>query len=450
MTAPWSLRRRLIGLLATAALLSWAAGSLWLYRTARVEAESLFDAALIETAHSVLAVIAHEIRAGNHEEDEETEIELDAIDHRHTERLYFHVRRPGGELLFRSPGSPQAPLGGDTEGSRDRAVEGQIWRVYTLTDPRYRVSIDVAQPRAARDRIAQAIALRLLLPGIALMGLLALGAGAIVRRVTAPIVRYSERIDTRSPGDRAPVPADELPQEMRPVAQAIDRLLQRIDQALLHERTLTADAAHELRTPLAAMRAQAQVALRARDEAERRAALQTLMQGVDRAARSVDAVMSMARLDAAQIDRRELAELDLARLLALVAEEFRNEAAQRQCALQLDAGALLDRVDADAYALLLRNLIDNALRHARQTVRVELLQSGQHGELRVLDDGPGMPEDQRQRAFDRFYRASHGGGAGLGLALVRRVAELHQGSVGLCAGLGAQGFGVCVRWPLAR
>lgn len=449
MKRTWSLRGRLIGLLTSAALVGWAAGSLWLYRTALAEAEALFDAGLVETAHSVLAVIAHEVSAGNHEEEDETAIELDAIDHRHTERLYFHVRRPDGEVLFRSPGSPRTGFASNADGISDQQVEGRDWRVYTLTNSRFGVSIDMAQPRADRDRIARRIALRLLAPGIALTLLLALGAGAIVRRVTAPIVRYSAQIDTRRPGDRAALPADDLPQEMRPVAQAIDRLLLRIDQALLHERTLTADAAHELRTPLAAMRAQAQVALRSREDGERRAALQTLMQGVDRAARSVDAVMSMARLDSASLERRDLATTDIARLLSLVIDEFRAEAAQRQCTLELKTASVSDRVDADAMALLIRNLVDNALRHARQSVKVELLAAPDCFELRVQDDGPGMPADQRKRAFDRFYRASHGGGAGLGLAMVRRVAELHQGSVSLCAGLGVDGFGVCVRWPPA-
>ncbi|MFZ5540675.1 MAG: ATP-binding protein, partial [Pseudomonadota bacterium] len=264
----------------------------------------------------------------------------------------------------------------------------------------------------------------------------------IVRRVTASVVGFSQAIDARTPGDATPVRLDALPEELAPVGHAVNRLLARVDEALRHERTLTADAAHELRTPLAALRAQAQVALRARADAERSEALRELIGGVDRAARAVESVLTLARLDAERIDVAALATVRLDGLARLVAAEFDATARARGVALELDVPALEVRGDADALAILLRNLLDNALRHAAGRVRVQARALDHAIALTVADDGPGMPAEQRSRAFDRFYRGAEGGGAGLGLALVKRIAALHGGDASFVDGLGGRGLGV--------
>jgi two-component system sensor histidine kinase QseC len=277
--------------------------------------------------------------------------------------------------------------------------------------------------------------------------LLAGGAWLIVRKVTAPVVDFSHAIDARTPGDATPVRADALPAELGPVGQAVNRLLARVEAALLHERTLTADAAHELRTPLAALRAQAQVALRSRADAERDAALRELIGGVDRAVRGVDSVLTLARLDTRRIDVAALPAVQLPAFVRLVAAEFEPTARARGIVLELDVPPLELRGDADALAILLRNLLDNALRHAAGVVRVQARAADLMVELAVRDDGPGMTPEQRSRAFDRFYRGAEGGGAGLGLALVKRIAELHGGSAALVDGLDGRGLGVEVVLP---
>lgn len=447
MKRAWSLRGRLVTLLTLFALAGWATSSYWLYRTALVESGRLFDAAMIETAYSLLSVLAHEL-GSDEADEEEPEVELKTLDHAHDESLYFHVRRIDGTVLFRSPGSPRKALApAHSAGMANRRVGDASYRVYTLESPDDGIAIDVAQPAADRMRIARGAAVRLMIPGIALALLLAVGVWVIVRRVTAPLVRYSAAIDQRAPGDASVVPYDGLPRELAPMTRAIDGLLHRVESALLHERTLTADAAHELRTPLAALRAQAQVALRARDDEERRQALLALMTGVDRAARMVDGVLSLARLDAQQLDRARLQPVDLARLILMVIDERRGELERRGLQVQTRLAAISDRVDADAFALLLRNLLDNAIRHARLQIEIVLELIDNQSVLRVHDDGPGMPPEQAARAFDRFFRASPGSGAGLGLALVRRVAELHGGSATLGSGLNSSGLGVSAHWP---
>lgn len=440
MIRSWSLRNRLIALIALAALLTWMLSSLWLYQGVVRETERLFDAALIETAHSVLAVVAHEL---DDEGEDETEIELESVDHAHHESLFFQVRDAQGQILFRSPGSPVAALGREREtGLANRQIEGVSYRIYTLARSEGGARIDVAQPLSDRSQVARASALRLLLPGLVLVLLLALCVYAIVRQVVAPIMRYCAEIDQLRPGAMQLPAGESLPRELQPVTQAIDSLARRVDVAFLHERTLTADAAHELRTPLAALRAQAQVALRSRDDEERRTALLALIAGVDRSTRVVDSALSLARLDARELDAESMEWVALNDLTQAIAEEFRGQAERRGLELKTTVAPISLRVDADACAVLLRNLLDNALRHARQRVELSLIARADGAVWRVQDDGPGMSAEQRQRAFDRFYRASGSGGAGLGLAMVQRVAQLHRGGVAIIDGLDGVGVGV--------
>jgi signal transduction histidine kinase len=442
----WSLRGRLVALLAAATVASWAAGGLWLYRSALAESGRLFDVALAQTAHAVLEVVAHEWL------DEREEVELESIDHAFAGTLYYQVRDGDGAIVYRSPGAPLDPLeSAAASGFSDRRVGGVDYRVYSLQAPPDRGLIHVAQPHRERLAAARAAAVRLLAPALVFALLLAGIVWWIVRRVTAPLVAFSRAIDARAPGDATPVHIDALPDELAPVGQAVNRLLERVEAALLHERTLTADAAHELRTPLAALRAQAQIALRSRDDAERRVALRELIGGVDRATRAVDSVLTLARLDAQRQDMGRLQDVALAPLARLVAAEFdarRNgTGGARDIALEVDVPPLTVRGDADALAIMLRNLVDNALRHAEGAVRVEAQATADGVRLAVLDDGPGMTDEQRSRAFDRFYRAAEGGGAGLGLALVKRIAELHRARVTLGAGIAGRGLGVGVVFP---
>jgi len=272
------------------------------------------------------------------------------------------------------------------------------------------------------------------------------------------VVRYARALDARAPEAETPVDGSALPQELQPVTRAIDGLLARVHDALLRERTLTADAAHELRTPLAALRLQAQVARRSRDRAERETALDELLAGTDRAARMVDSVLTLARLDARAGTQIGKSRLDLARLARLVIDELRPRAQARgiDIALEGQAGTLLG--DEDALAIALRNLLGNALRYARSRILVRVGGIGDMVSLTVLDDGPGFDEDSARRAFHRFYRGAQTGrgnhdaegadGAGLGLALVLRIVQLHAGSVQMVPGIDG-GAGIAMQLPRA-
>ncbi|HQR22520.1 MAG TPA: ATP-binding protein [Burkholderiaceae bacterium] len=442
----WSLRNRLIALLATLSLVAWAVGSVWLYRSVEEQAGALFDAALVETAHAVFASVAHE---GLRKDDD---LDFEPEEHAHPERMFYQLRDRRGRIRYASPGAPAEPLASpEATGFTDSRADGVEFRVYTLREPRLRAAIHVGQRVADREALVRNMALRLLLPGVLVVLLLSAGAWIIVRRVTAPVVSYARAIDARAPTESGAVAADELPDELRPVGEAVNRLLERVDDALLHERTLTADAAHELRTPLSALRAQAQVALRSHDAAERNEALQALIGGVDRATRLVETVLALARLDASTLDRAALPIVALRPLVAGVVDGLSTAARASGRTIEVDVPDIGVPADRESLPVALGNLLENALRHARARVRISAHENDARVVLTVADDGSGMTPEQQARAFDRFYRGSADStGAGLGLALVKRVAELHGGDVHFGPGLGSSGLSVQVSLPIRR
>lgn len=449
---PWSLSRRLLVTLGAATLLTWCASSVWLYRTALGQSDLLFDAALDQTAHAVLAVVRNEA-SELADASGDVGVELPAVDKAPPGDIVYQVRGPNGGVAYRSPGAPALPLAvAAARGFSAARIEGQDFRVFTLATDDGAATIHVAQPLTRRIALAQSGAVRLLAPGAVLMVLLAFAVVWSVRSAIAPVVRYASVLDERAADSELPVPAKELPAELQPVARAIDGLLARVRDALIRERTLTADAAHELRTPLAALRLQAQVALRSTGSAERAAALDELLEGTDRAARMVDSVLMLARYDARRSGDLMQARVDLSMLANLVAREFQPLASQQGTDLVLAVARTVVIGDEDALAIALRNLVGNALRYARQEIRIEVGESPDGALLAVRDDGRGFATEVAERAFDRFFRGPDksevNGGTGLGLALVRRIADLHHGSVRIVPGIRG-GAGVEMCFPLA-
>jgi len=432
-TAAWSLRSRLTATLGTATLLIWCASSLWLYQAVIDTANHLFDAALDNTAHAVLAVVRNEASELT-ESKEGIGFELAVIDQSNQNDTVYQVLGPNGIMVFRSHGAPIAPLAAaQSRGFGITRVAGKEYRVFTLATELNAATIHVAQPISRRVELARAGALRLQIPGAALM-LALIGAVAwSVRKATAPIVRYADALDALTAEAEVPVDGTQLPRELQPVVRAIDRLMQRVHDSIIRERTLTADAAHELRNPLAALRMQAQVALRATGPEERNAALSELLRATDRAARMVDAVLTLARFDSSSSSQISKNKVQLAQLAELIAAEFAVLAASRGITIRRVCEQVSVIGDQDALAILLRNLLSNALRYARKQIRVEISTSDQYATITVVDDGPGFGEESSTRAFNRFFRGpeatNSSDGAGLGLAMVLRIAQLHSGNV---------------------
>ncbi|TXF11856.1 ATP-binding protein [Pelomicrobium methylotrophicum] len=269
------------------------------------------------------------------------------------------------------------------------------------------------------------------------------------RRGLAPLEDIAQEVARRAPEHLQPLAPAAAPTEIRPLVAALNRLFARVAQALENERRFTADAAHELRTPLAAMRAQAQVAQAARTPAEREHALEQIIDASHRAARLLEQLLTLARLDPAAAPTPAPVMLDT--LAAEVCAEFGARALDRGIHLALEAQPASTPGNADLLRVLLANLVDNALRYVpaggHVVVRVGPRVGG--AELAVSDDGPGIPASEREAVLRRFHRLAGQDvpGSGLGLSIAARIVELHHARLALEEGPCGRGLTVRVSFP---
>ena len=335
--------------------------------------------------------------------------------------------RTGVQLYFSRPGSnlPQrAELGFSTV-----ATPQGRWRVYSVME-RNNV-VQVAQPMRLRQALAAGMALRSIVPLLLLLPVLGVLIWITVGSGLRPLNRIASALGKRTPSSLHALDEGPVPVEVRPLVQALNDLLARLSRALESQRNLVADAAHELRTPLTAVQLQIQLAERAGSDAERSAAFADLKQGISRASHLVRQLLTLARQepDAAQ---RAFTAVDLAGIARRVLAEQAPLAAARN----VDLGVTADddaevRVQGDLEALqvMLGNLVENAIRYTPNggAVDVALRTTRDRAEIVVADTGPGIPEQDRERVFDRFYRREGSGapGSGLGLAIVKNIADRH-------------------------
>jgi signal transduction histidine kinase len=434
-----SIRRWL--LLALLALLAAAAlvGGLLTYASARGEVDALLDEEMRQVALSLR----------DHARLDIERIERSA--ERPEQRLLVQVDDARRGQPYRSRDVAPLPPAA-VEGFRDLDHAGARWRVYAL--PNEVQLIQIAQPLAQRRAQAIGITLRILLPLLLLLPVAAALLWWIVGRALRPLDELGRQLAQRRPGSAAPLQVEPLPAEVRPMVAALDGLLQRLQAALEQQRSLTADAAHALRTPLAAVTLQAQLAQRAPDGPARDAALGKLEAGVKRASQLVAQLLALARLDP-DAAREPAAPLDLAQLAREVADELAALAERAAIGLRATLPPAAPTVGHEAaLRMALTNLLDNALRYTPAGGEVELaLQADAGGwRLAVSDSGPGLPADERERVFDRFYRGrdSRAPGSGLGLAIVREVARLHGGETFIGDGPGGRGLTVGFRLPAGR
>ena len=341
-----------------------------------------------------------------------------------------------------------------TEGYSDVMHDGHAWRVYTHVEGRH--ALQVAHALDERREIAAQSALRTLLPLAALIPFLGVLIWYAVGRGLRPLEIMSHAVAKRQPDAMAPLAENGLPEELRPLAGSLNALLARLSDALNAQRRFTADAAHELRTPLAALKLQVELVERAPDATARAAALAELEDGVDRASHLVEQLLAMARLEPEAL-ARNFGDCDLVSLAkdAIVARVVL--AADKRIDLGLArATALRVRGDTASLSMLLANLLDNALRYTPPGGRIDVAidHDAGHAALTVADTGPGIPAGERGRVFDRFYRGANTGvgpdqtGSGLGLSIVKRIADVHGATVTLDTADDGHGLVVSVRFPM--
>jgi len=437
-----SLRVRLIVLLSVALGVVWGVAAWFSHYEARHEVDELFDAQLAQSARVLLGTARHELHERiEHDSDEPR------VAHAYEQKQAFQIWSEEG-LLLRSATAPVSALGGTEEGYGEAVINGEPWRVLTRWDKHREFMIQVAEPLASREKLARHIALKMLLPSLLALPVLALLIWFAVGAGLKPLQQLKREVKQRTAERLEPVAAVGVPDEVAPLTQALNDLFARLQHAFDNERRFTADAAHELRTPLAALKTQAQVAMRSVDDGERKTALENVLRGVDRTTHLVAQLLTLARLDPEAAMTAHLV-VDLHRLCAETIAELAPAAQARHIELTLEAAADCSISGNDAQlAVLLRNLVDNAIRYtpAGGRVTVSLAPREDGTVLEVSDTGPGIPEQEKQQVLERFYRipGSAAEGSGLGLSIVRRIAELHGAELELRNGAGGSGLAVRV------
>ncbi|MGI4985475.1 MAG: ATP-binding protein [Janthinobacterium lividum] len=461
-----SIRRVLLAWLLAIVLIGVVLAGILIYRQARAEANALFDYQLQQTAAALPSEPFSSVLGGHASQGEGVVIQI--------------WSRDGAQLYYshpRAPLAPRAELGFSTE----HTPVGE-WRVYSAIVGDNVVQL--AQPMAIRDLLAAETAWRTVWPLLVLLPVLGLGVWLIVGRGLRPLSRLAHALEARRPEAVDPLPDRRLPGEIRPVVHALNGLLQRLSGALDTQKAFVADAAHELRTPLAALRIQAQLLERATDPAARDEALADLHQGVARATRLVEQLLSLARAEAggdagaparavhdgkrdgegemtpeasavlpwasARVPGKGAragsgASVDLLPLIEACVLALTPLAIEKGVDLGIE-GAVATSIPGDGEALrvMLGNLLDNAVKYTPPGGRVDVSTGRRDAQafIEIVDTGPGIAPGERERVFDRFYRSpEHGArgqapeqGSGLGLAIVRHIVDRHGARIVLADG----------------
>jgi two-component system, OmpR family, sensor histidine kinase QseC len=444
--AAGTIRKRLLWSLLGAVLGLWLVALVVSYYDAHRELDRLFDAQLAQSAQLLSSQAGHEL------------LELEELEREDLQQYARHFAvqlwDTRSRLLLRMGAAPATRFSETEYGFSDATIEGQRWRVFSDWDVEHQILVQMAERHDARERLAAQIALNALLPLLVAVPLMGALIGWIVTGGLAPIRRISEEVARRDQGNLDRLDIGAAPGEVHPLVERLNALFERIERSIANEKRFTADAAHELRNPVAAIRAQAEVSLAAQDPSAVRAGLSNIAASAARLSRLVDQLLALARLDAAK-NRIFLTELDLTKVAKQTLAELAPSAMERGAAIDFDgpASAIVPG-DAALLAAVIRNLVENAVVHGGPGVHIATRIAEVDGacELIVEDDGPGVPAQQREGLGRRFFRgeARDAEGSGLGLSLVERIVELHRATIKYGESAGHRGLKVCIRFPPAH
>ncbi|MBI2394819.1 MAG: sensor histidine kinase N-terminal domain-containing protein [Deltaproteobacteria bacterium] len=446
MSHPRSLRTRLLLSLSAVVLTAWVTTAIFSYVDARDRIGTMLDEHLVQAAHLLIHV------GGRSDAPVRPPAHWGAEHEGHS--LVYQGWSDDGRLLFRSANAPIGPLSERAEGFSIIERDGAPFRVYGLRSPHDGVRVQVAEHASFRNELAASVARHLLHPVVFALPVLAALIWLSVRWGLAPLQSLADEVRRREPDNLVPLDEAHAPAEAQPLVVALAALFRRVAASIESGRRFTADAAHELRTPLAAIQTNAEVALASRDDDERQRALTRVTEGTERATRLVTQLLLLARLDARATPPPD-APVRLTELAARHLAEAAPFAASKTVGIGLSEDTdpdALARGDADLLGVMIRNLVDNAIRYTPRggSVDVSIRTEGERVLLKVSDDGPGVPAEERPRMLERFHRGRGTGaeGSGLGLSIVARIAELHDAELSL--GEGLRGRGISVRIGLAR
>jgi len=443
-----TLRSRLLSWLLvplTLLLLVDAVGS---YVIARRLADRVYDGELLEIARELTL----HVNAGNGkpafdlEKDAERTLLLDQYD-----QVHYAVRTADGTRIAGDADVAPPPHTGTGPAFYDAELAGESIRVVQVPAPGG-ITVEVAETRIKRGDLVDAIMIGVILPQLLLIVIAGVALWAGVARGLAPLSHLQRAIAARSHLDLSAVRVPGVPGEVQPLIAAINDLMARLEEILTYQSRFIADAAHQLRTPVAGLKAHVEVALREDDPAQAKQSIAHLYTAVERMSRLVAQLLSLARNEPTTVRRLELARLDLSKLAFDVTMEWVPEAFRKNVDLGFEGDEPHATIQGDPPRLaeLINNLLDNAIRYSRSGGRVTVRVAADPPRLSVSDDSPVIPVAERERIFERFHRllGTHADGSGLGLAIVQEIAKLHDATISLADDADGVGNVFTVTFPV--
>lgn len=440
-----SLHRRLLLILSASMALAWLATAFFTYYDSRQEINAMLDEGMVQSAELLVAL------TDRLPPEEWTDVSLED---RSVQVMAYRIIPSGSNKTIASSAMPKLLQSRWHEGFSDQTVDNEKWRVYRVGN-RVDGKVEIAQRYHFRDQMAENIAAHIIHPVWLAVPLLAVLIWLSVRWGLSPLQTVTKNLQHRAAANLEPLASDTAPKEVLPLIAALNKLFERIQQSLEKERRFTDDAAHELRTPLAAIKTHAEVALKADHERERNKALKRLVEGTERAIRMVHQLLIMARLDHENISLARTSLNVNALLIKTIIEETPG-AMERNIDLGISDETNTEATiwgNADLLKIMMGNLISNAVRHSRNgdKVTATVKQRGNRVMVEITDTGPGIPPKLLPRVFDRFYRieGSKEQGSGLGLSIVSRIAEIHDAEITLRNNLGNNGLTATITFTRA-
>lgn len=466
-----SIRRFLFISLLLATTLTTTVMLTWTYLGLKKQTEQLFETQLIEAVKTLQAILGKNIRAKDLSALQSALDEIskplhtlsngkpeypigDEYRHQYESRIVFQVWDSAEEkLLLRSSFAPQEHSISNqdwTESGFASQEAGQhTWFSFAQYDPEQKIQVVASQREDIREELVHQITEEYLLPLLLVYPFLGLLIWFTIERAFRLLAQVSEELYQRQPGHLEPLTLKGVPSEILPLTEAINHLFERLKDAFEKEVRFNADAAHELKTPLAGIRTQAQVALREEDLVERNQILKKLIQGVDRATHIVQQLLILSKYDF-DSPQSSFKSVELSVVINEVQAEMESAANKKNIELNFncDQKKICLLGDNISLRILIRNLIDNAIRYSPDDSKITMsltLNKKSEVVFRIIDGGPGIPEADRQRVFERFYRrlGNQASGSGLGLSIVNQIANLHNATVTLHTP--ATGIGLEVR-----
>lgn len=455
-----SIRRQLLAWLLLPILTLWLIGALLTYFMAINFATDAYDNALLDSARTLIARLRFD--PGNRIEVDLTPEAQAIFKASQKDKFFYQVIGPSGNIRAGDTDIPR-PTEDSLDGIdeepdfRDGQINGEDVRIGLVSVPvphkqGQHVLVQIAETLKGRLELTKQILIWVVVPQLILIFLAALAVYVGVKRGLSRLRSVQEAVSRRTRWDLSPLAEEGAPQEVRPLVHAINDLLGRLKEDIDAQHRFVANAAHQLRTPLAGLKTQTEFALRQTKPEELGDALKQLQAGADRSIHLANQLLALAKVEPGAFRSTELEEVDLNCIAREATRDLVPQALRKSIDLGFEGSSQPATVRGDQLTVreLVCNLIDNAVRYTQPGGKVTVnVTSGGKAELRVDDNGPGIPEEERERVFERFYRVLGSGvsGSGLGLSIVREIAQSHEADVSLSSGPDGSGTSVAVKFP---